>query len=137
MTSNPAVSVPAPVVTPENARFWEGVKAGQFLLAECTGCGARSLDEEACVRCGANDRQWLPASGRGRLKSYVVFQRAYNDYWATQVPYNVCVVALDEGPELLTNVVDVSADELEVGMQLEVVLRPRGEHVAPVARPSY
>lgn len=130
------VRVPAPVVTDENAGFWAGVNEGEFRLARCQACGDCSLEDEACVRCGAFDRRWQPASTAGTLKSYVVFRRAYHEYWATQVPYNVCIVALEAGPDLLTNIVDVTEDQLRVGMDVRVVIRPRGEYQAPVAIPA-
>ncbi len=128
-------NVPAPVVTVENAGFWQGVNDGEFRLAKCQVCGGADLEDQACVMCGAHERRWEAASDLGSLKSFVVFQRAYNPYWAMQVPYNVCIVSLDDGPDLLTNVADADVDALEIGMRLQIVIRPRGEFHAPVAVP--
>lgn len=130
-----ATMVPAPVVTPENERFWQGVDNGQFLLARCLTCGTFDLEAQACVQCGSLGREWVEASGLGTVKSFVVFQRAYNDYWATRVPYNVSVITLEEGPELLTNVEDIEQADVRIGLPVRIVCRPRGEHTAPVAIP--
>lgn len=132
-TSQDTVQVPAPVVTDDNAGFWAGVNAGELRLARCQVCGAASLEDDACIQCAAHDRVWQAGSDLGTLKSFVVFRRAYNEFWAAQVPYNVCIVALDDGPDLLTNVVDVEPEGLVVGQRLQIVIRPRGEHKAPVA----
>jgi uncharacterized OB-fold protein len=52
------------------------------------------------------------------------------------VPYVAAVVDLDEGPRMMTNVVDCDHDALEVGMELQVTFRPISDDVTiPVFRP--
>jgi uncharacterized OB-fold protein len=53
-----------------------------------------------------------------------------------RVPYIAAVVDLAEGPRMMTNLVDCTADQLSVGMPLEVVFRPVSDDVVlPVFRP--
>lgn len=52
------------------------------------------------------DSRWTTASGRARLVSWVVYHHGYHEYYATRLPYNVALVALAEGPRLISNVVD-------------------------------
>src|SRR5437763_1688978 len=53
-----------------------------------------------------------------------------------RVPYVAAVVDLDEGPRMMTNVVDCEFDTLEVGMPLEVLFQETSEDVTiPVFRP--
>jgi uncharacterized OB-fold protein len=51
-----------------------------------------------------------------------VYHHAYHDYYATRLPYNVAVVELDEGPRLVSNIVDARSD-LWIDMPLDVVIQ--------------
>ena len=52
-------------------------------------------------------------------------------------PYVIGVVQLDEGPRLLTNIVDVAPDPevLPLDLPVEVVYEPVGEMQLPMFRP--
>ncbi|MGE0487048.1 MAG: Zn-ribbon domain-containing OB-fold protein [Gammaproteobacteria bacterium] len=122
---------PQRVVGPGEAPFWAAIDAGTLALAHCA-CGACYAQSQACLACGAAAEalHWAPAAGRATLVSYVVFDKAYHAYFAARLPYVVAVVALVEGPELVTNVVEVAAAELAAGalrigmpLQLRVVRR--------------
>ena len=54
-----------------------------------------------------------------------------------RVPYVAAIVELDEGPRMMTNIVDCPLDGLEVGMPVAVAFQEIGEEYAiPVFRPS-
>ena len=54
-----------------------------------------------------------------------------------RVPYVAAIVELEEGPRLMTNVVDCPFDQLQVGMELEVAYRQETDDITlPVFRPS-
>ena len=42
--------------------------------------------------------------------------------FAGDIPYNVVQVELEEGPRLTANVVDVSNEELEIGLPVQIVV---------------
>jgi hypothetical protein len=44
----------------------------------------------------------------------------YHPGFATTVPYNVTVVEIDEGPFLLTRLVDIENSDIEIGMRVRV-----------------
>ena len=53
------------------------------------------------------------------------------------MPYVAAVVELDEGPRLMTNVVDCDVDAVAVGMPVEVTFRAIDDDVTvPVFRPA-
>lgn len=49
-----------------------------------------------------DDCEWVRASGRARLFSYVVYHRQYHPDFP--VPYNVAAVVLEEGPLLISTI---------------------------------
>ena len=53
------------------------------------------------------------------------------------MPYVAAIVDLEEGPRMMTNVVDCDFDALAVGMALEVTFREETEEITvPVFRPA-
>ncbi|BCP14211.1 hypothetical protein MINTM021_11200 [Mycobacterium paraintracellulare] len=60
--------------------------------------------------------EWTAVGGNGRIYSYVVFHRSFHPSFP--VPYNVCTVELDEGPRLISQVLDILPESLRVGLQV-------------------
>jgi uncharacterized OB-fold protein len=50
-----------------------------------------------------------------------VFHQAYFSSVKDEIPYNVAEVELDEGPRLLTNLVEINNADITMGMSVEVV----------------
>ena len=69
-------------------------------------------------------------SGRGKVFSFVVFHRAYHPAWEGKVPYNVALIELDEGPIVLSNVVDVDNAKLAVGQPVQVAFEKLDDDLA-------
>ena len=63
---------------------------------------------------------WAPSSGRGTVFTWTVVGRALHPAYADSVPYAPVVVELEEGVRLLSEVVDCTPEELEIGMPVEV-----------------
>jgi uncharacterized OB-fold protein len=63
----------------------------------------------------------MQVSGRGRLHSYTIVQQPANPAFRDDVPYVYAVVQLEEGPRLVSNVVQCNPEALKVDMLLEAV----------------
>src|SRR5215210_5491785 len=125
-----APSPPSRVVSVEDQPFWDALDTGNFMLARCT-CGAYYARSQACLQCGADALAltWVPASGRGTVRTFVVFDKPYHPYFTERLPYVVAVVALEEGPEITTNIIDTDVTNVGIGMPVRIVISDRGEHM--------
>ncbi len=135
---SPPVAKAIPVATPATRPFWEGTQAGELRLQRCTACARHFLYPRThCPSCGSANTEWVKASGRGRLYSYVISHRAAPG-WEGEVPYVIAVVQLDEGPRMLSNLVGVPPDPaaLVLDTPLEVVFEARGNMMLPLFKPS-
>lgn len=74
-------------------------------------------------------------SGRGRILSWVVFHRNYFPSMADRIPYNVAVVTLDEGANMVGNVLAPN-EMLHRDMPVEVMFQDATDEIAiPQFRP--
>jgi len=64
---------------------------------------------------------WVRASGRGKVYTWVLIYQRYHPAFAEDIPYNVTMVELEEGPRLITNIVDCRDEDIRLGMEVEVV----------------
>jgi uncharacterized OB-fold protein len=121
-----AFPVPEVADDPATRPFWDGIRAGRLLLEQCQACQAVIWYPRGfCPRCGCADTGWIEASGRGTVYTYTVARRSFGR-WGAAVPYVIAYVELAEGPRVLSNVVETAPDEVSVGMQVEVVMKPGG-----------
>jgi uncharacterized OB-fold protein len=101
------MSTPKPTLTPVTRPYWEALAEGRLTFQRCEDCGQGWLPaREACPSCLSNRSIREEASGTGRIVSWVVYHTAYAEHLAARVPYNVSIVELDEGPRLLTSIID-------------------------------
>lgn len=121
---------PLPAISSLNRPYWEALKRRELALQRCAGCSKVWYPPAPCCPlCWSRDWSWQTLSGRGRVNSWVVFHRAYFSSFEPEVPYNVAEVELDEGPRLLTNLMEVDNAEIQVGMAVEVVFADVTEEV--------
>lgn len=118
-----AYTKPLPQPTPETQEFWDSVKRHQMALQQCQACNDFYFyPRPFCPKCHSRDVQWVPVSGRGRLETYVINHRPAPGFEG-DAPYVIAIVTLDEGPRLMTNLIDVepTPEALPADLPLEVV----------------
>jgi uncharacterized OB-fold protein len=115
---------PIPVVHERDARFWTGGARGELTMQRCGGCG--HVVHPPAVLCpwdGSPDLEWEVLSGRGRVESFTVSRQPFLPGFPDT--YVVALVQVDEDPtaRVLTNIVDVDAEDVSIGMPVRVVFR--------------
>lgn len=119
---NDALKLPLPKIDPLNKPFWEFARAGKLAVQKCNACGDRHFPPgPVCPECLAISQSWEVVSGKGKIFSWAEFHHAYWDEVRAGLPYNVCMVQLDEGPILISNLVGVPLQEARLGMPVTVV----------------
>ncbi|MGA2409023.1 MAG: Zn-ribbon domain-containing OB-fold protein [Candidatus Binataceae bacterium] len=120
--AQPEYNKPLPAISSLNKPFWEGLKNRELHLQRCDGCGKVWYPPSPlCPQCWSRKITWTRLSGRGRVNSWVVFHQSYYRGYDNELPYNVAEVELDEGPRLLTNLVDIAIDKITAGMPVTIV----------------
>ena len=128
---------PLPAITPETRHFWEGTRAGELRLQRCAACSCVYFPPRPfCPQCTSRNVGVFRASGRATLYSYVIHHRAAPGFVP---PYSIAVVQLEEGPRMMTNIVEVeqSPEALRLDMPLEVIFQPMNDEISlPLFRPA-
>lgn len=111
--------------------FLRASETGDFLLSRCGNCSSWAWPpQEICHNCGASGWQWEPASARGTLLSLARVWRGVGEPFQEEVPYDLALVQLDEGPEFITRAV---SERLEPGGSVRLVWRSVGGSPWPCA----
>ena len=128
--------IPLPQPTQLSKPHWDGCREGVLRVQRCSDCGVFVfIPQPVCTGCLGGNLTWVESSGRGTLYSYTVVHRPQQP--AFDVPYTVAVVELEEGWFMLSNLVDVLPEAIEIGMPLEVTFREMSSEIAlPYFRPG-
>jgi len=130
---------PAPFVHPEVKPFWEATAEGRLVLPKCQECDTLIwYPRPFCPNCASTRVEWIAASGRGSIYSFTVNRRGQADLAAYREAgvYVLAYVELEEGPRVMTNIVDCDPDSVRIGQQVEVVFHDTGQGTAlPRFRP--
>ncbi|MDR3498968.1 MAG: OB-fold domain-containing protein [Parvibaculum sp.] len=122
---------PLPQPTPETRHFWEGCNAGELRLQRCTACAHTYFPPRPfCPVCSSRDVEVFKASGKATLYSYVINHRPRPDFG--EAPHSIAVVTLEEGPRMMTNIVDCpqTPEALQLDMALEVTFEKAGPEIS-------
>lgn len=120
-----AMKKPLPTPDGDSAAFWKGLhKEGKLLLQHCRKCGHIQYYQQGyCRQCGAEDLEHRPASGRGKVYSFSVVYRAPGPAFKGDTPYAVVLVQLDEGPRMISSMVDCDPEKVAFDMPVQLVCR--------------
>ena len=129
---------PLPGLRRQNRPFFEGAKQGELRLQRCTSCGHHWFPpSDNCPSCLSFDFEWVTLSGHGRIWSWIVMHQRYFKGFEDDIPYNVAFVELEEGPFLMSTIVDVPFDQIRCDLPVEVVFEDATEEIAlPKFRPT-
>ena len=123
--------VPAPNVDLDNERFWDAASRRTLSVGKCEACDAYFFyPRHFCPFCLSPSVTWATAAGRGHIYSYTLLRKA-------DPPYVLAYVQLEEGPSMLTNIVECDPEQLRIGQLVEVVYLPSANgSLVPMFTPS-
>jgi len=113
--------------TKEEIDFWKNCAQKVLAFKTCSACGyVHHPPLPICPTCQSKTLIWKVAPETALLYSYTIVHHAVHPDIVAHVPYNVAVVLFPELNDLrlVSNVVDVTPGELEIGMPLHLVWEP-------------
>jgi uncharacterized OB-fold protein len=115
------ITRPLPTITADNELFWQSTKAHAMKLQRCNVCTKFwYYPGPVCPHCTAQDWTWTEVSGKGTIYSYSLLERAKGNPFEGDVPIAIILVRLEEGPVMMSNLVDYAPGDLAVDAAVEL-----------------
>ena len=115
--------------------WWDACHARQLLARTCATCGRNHFPPRpSCPHCWSDQVTWQQVSGRGTLYTFSVVRENDLAPFGENLPYVPAIVELEEGPRLMTSIVESPSTAIAVGALVEVVFVDRGHWTFPVFR---
>jgi len=126
-----------PLPRPETAVWWENCRDHKLMIQCCSDCGEfQFYPRIICSGCMSGRLEWVLSTGRGSVSTYTVCRLPVAAAYASDVPYVVALIQLEEGPVMMSNVVECDPESVETGMPVEVVFQEWSETITiPQFRP--
>lgn len=107
-----------PELNPGDKEYFDAAARGKLMLKKCNACGeAHHYPRALCPFCFSEKVEWVQAKGTGTIYTYSVTRRG------GPVPYCIAYVTLDEGPKMMTNIVDADLDTIKIGQKVKVTFK--------------
>lgn len=108
-----------------DGEFRSHLAEGAIRMQRCDGCGRfRNPPRFACPSCLSRDWRWADLSGDGVVETFLWYCEPVAEPF-DDVPYNVALVRLAEGPGIFARIVDAHGDDLAVGQRVQAVIGER------------
>lgn len=112
---------PVPIVNDWARPFWEAARDEKLILQQCKECENHIFYPRAvCPHCSSDNLAWVNASGNGTVYSYTIVENNPPSAFTNDVPYVVAVVRLDEGVQMLSNIVGCDPADVRCDMPVRV-----------------
>ena len=129
MTGHTGKFLPQP--KPGTEAYWDACRRHEFVIQRCSDCGSHQFYPRIlCTNCSSRAVEWVPASGRGKVLTWTVVQRAVSKAYADDVPYVIALIRLQEGPVLMSKVCGCEPESVYTDMAVEVSFEDWSEQVS-------
>ncbi len=125
-----------PTPTADTSFFWEATKNKELKFQKCKQCGhVRWPASIACPNCHSFDFEYVTSKGIGKIYSFVIYKVAFHEAFKDKLPYTVAIVELDEGPLVLSNIINSDPNLLKCDMEVRLVWEEHDSYNIPKFEP--
>jgi uncharacterized protein len=105
--------VGTPETNPETKPFWDGCAAKKLIIPFCVDTKKPIWYPRAISPFTFGAVEWKEVSGKGKVYSYSVMERA-------KPVYTIAYVELAEGTRMMTNIVNCDTKTIKIGMDVKL-----------------
>ena len=129
---------PLPTINRDSDPYWASARRHALELQRCKRCEQlRFYPSLSCTFCGSLEFDWVRISGKGEVYTYSTVHRGPGSPFADLLPLVVAVVTLEEGPSMMTNIIDCPIEDVKIGMRVDIAYEDLTDQIAlPVFRPA-
>lgn len=117
--------MPKPVPQPDEVTkpFWDAANQGRLVGQRCRDCQKyQHPPQKACPKCGSQNLEFVPLSGRGTIYSYSIIHDTRVSGLIPYQPFPCVAVELEESPDLmmLTSLPGTASKDIQIGAAVQV-----------------
>ncbi|HEY1349807.1 MAG TPA: OB-fold domain-containing protein [Ktedonobacteraceae bacterium] len=129
---------PIPVPDEASLPFFQGACEHRLMIQRCAVCGTAHWPVRLrCSVCFRTDIAWVEASGKGTLYTFSLVHQVVHPGFASEVPYTLAEVDLQEGLRIISTVIECPPARLHIGMPLDVTFIDINDEISlPAFRPA-
>lgn len=125
-TLNDTLSVErqAPRHYPFSEPFWQGTREKKLMVQYCRKSGAYQFyPRPVSIFTGGRDLEWREVSGRGEVFSWTI-EHVARPPFVGHTPFVIALVTLDEGVNMIANLINCPAEGVKIGMRVHAAWTP-------------
>ncbi len=108
----------------DSAPQWRSSR-GTLIIETCDACARPYYYPRGfCPFCLGTEVRWQECSGKGTIYSYSITRHAE--------PYAIAYVQLEEGPRMLSNIVDSPLEDIAIGTPVSLVFKTVDGEAVPM-----
>jgi uncharacterized protein len=129
---------PVPETSTWTEPFWKAARERKLIIQRCIDCRKNIFYPRLiCPFCFSKNIEWIEASGKGTVYTFTVVENNAPSAFLNDMPYIIAVVRLDEGVQMLSNIVDCEPDQVRCDMPVAVTYKKiNEEYTLPVFKPQ-
>ena len=111
--------------------YWDATRQKRLLVQYDKRSGKYQFFRRATsIYDGHRDLEWREVSGKGELSSFTIAHRARPPFQGHE-PFAIGLVTLDEGVNVMANIVHCPAEQLKIGLRVKPFWAPlaNGTHL--------
>jgi len=128
----------SPSVTSVEFPFWDAAKKGKLVIQKCMDCNKFVFYPRIyCPHCHSAALVWEEASGKGKIYTYTVVHSNCHSSFLEDLPFIIAIIKLDEGVQMLSNIIGCRPEDLTCDMPVEVTFEKlNDEFTLPMFMPA-
>jgi uncharacterized OB-fold protein len=104
--------------------YWDATREKKLLVQYDTKAGRYQFyPRPASIASGRRTLEWREVSGKGEVFTFTVARRAHQPFRGHE-PFLIAMVTLDEGVNVMANMVDCGLDEIKIGLRVKPYWAP-------------
>ncbi|NJE43421.1 Zn-ribbon domain-containing OB-fold protein [Thermococcus sp. GR6] len=105
------------------SRHWRHFREKYRLIgSKCENGHVHFPKRSICPVCGSRNIEEIELSGKGKVLSWTIVRNPPSGFEYYK-PYPLALIELEEGPVVLAQLTDVDPEEIDFGMEVEVVTK--------------
>jgi uncharacterized OB-fold protein len=119
-----------PPIDPWTRPFWQAARQGKLMIQQCQSCRRHIFYPRIiCPFCFSEQITWVESTGKGKIYTFSVVQNNAPSAFIPDMPFIIAIVRLDEGVQMMTNIVGCDPSQVHCDMPVTVVFEKFNDEI--------